>query len=156
MTITLEITGPYPPEGGYDPVFDEIRYNDTVMSPHGEVGHFRTMPHPEGGLLITQADPIALFRRGFPDEWTVPTDGFSLQRSPFGFSMMKIEAINGSALYKLLEDKLEWGDIESPLDNYQLALRYGGDWTPWVEIPTGKRTVTKTEQAVLQQREDRL
>lgn len=150
----LEVVGPYGKDGWEDPETGENFFNDRVFTPHGLLGKIKS--HIDGeDLVIDQADQVVLIRKGFPEEWTAPTIGASLEQSPFGFFLFELKARNGMVRYVLLNDELSWrgseeGDTESldkMLATHQLATLTYSKWVAEGDAPPRTRNIVDTFSA---------
>lgn len=167
MTKTrLEVFGRHGPDGWQNPETGEEFFNDRVFTPHGLLGKLLVdfeepcgdgcncqdpdynegMDHAEA--VIVQADEVVLIRRGFPDSWTAPTTGASVELNPFGFYVFEVQARNGMVRYRLLDDELEWNtDMKDgdALAHHQLGLRTYSVWSPEREAPPRTRRTVETK-----------
>lgn len=106
MSEVLKIVGPHPNEGVQDDEGTEY-FNDEVWSTFGRLGKLKT--HQDGAdLVIDQADPVILLKRGYGADGSVP--GVEVKKSPFGIDIFEVNARNGVVRYQLHADEVEFED----------------------------------------------
>lgn len=151
----LEIIGPYA-DGGWEDEHGTSFFNDRVRAGgYGMLGKLQVEWEP----TIVRADELVIMRRGFPDEWTAPTDGVSIEQNPFGFYVFELQASNGIVRYRLIDDELSWkigtfedeqqDDENARIAKFQLGLLTYSDWTPVREAPAEIRQEITTKDLKL-------
>lgn len=146
MTIILEEIGPYP-VGGFEDEDGVEHFNDRVRTPYGLLGNLLVDFDGEVPVIV-RADPVVLIRRGFPDEWTAPTTGVTIEQNPLGFKLFQLDARNGMVRYRLDDSELIWKG-STPEFNQKFAVQQLGvlswnAWTPEKEAPERVSNVVTT------------
>lgn len=115
--ITLEVVGPYPPEGWQDEE-GVIFYNKTVMSPFGEVKNLKI----EDGI-IKETPEVALISLPAVEK----QESATISVSPLGAKTVRFRADNGEVEYLIQNDDVFWSD-QSVQIPHSLATLVFKDW----------------------------
>ena len=94
-----------------------IHYDDRIVTPMGLLGSLKTTTLDEE-LVIVDAPPIILVRHGFPTSWSSGTVGVSMDVTPYGHTVMKVEASNGTVKYALDPRPVKWSDRDEEIPFY--------------------------------------
>ncbi|QSM04668.1 hypothetical protein PROPHIGD54-2_68 [Mycobacterium phage prophiGD54-2] len=142
--IVLRLVGKWPDEGWQDPETGEEFFNDTVLAEgYGQIGRF-CVGHDDGGPVITAADEYMLTGKGL-DPVLMAMDRITEIKSPFGFTILRCDAVNGYVEYRVIDKDVVWWDKPEEETNLRFCVRNFHDWTLTMDAPSQSQSYTDTK-----------
>ncbi|NGX08748.1 hypothetical protein [Mycobacteroides franklinii] len=142
--IVLRLVGKWPDEGWQDPETGEEFFNDTVLAEgYGQIGRF-CVGYGDDGPVITAADEYMLTGKGL-DPVLMAMDRITEIKSPFGFTILRCDAVNGYVEYRVIDEDVVWWDKPEEETNLRFCVRNFHDWAPMMDAPSQSQSYTETK-----------
>lgn len=110
---------------GWEDENGTVHYDDNIYTPFGVLGNL-DVKLPE--LVIRDSSKVILVRHGFPDAWAPDTtEGVTMRETPYGDTLMTVNASNGTVVYQIDQRPVRWSDGDEIIP-FAVARLIESDW----------------------------